>query len=238
MQKLGDKHRYSVVDRCLRFTSIRFRSRPEAAPYAEGLKKHRATLRAKSDAYLDAYEERVATGYEIAYLDSRLDRAVIVDLKRDVAALLGKLANGEQLEKKLFQGVAPSAGMAPVADEAQSGYVAGITSRLETDPDFAPVASHAKKLRKLQKSIDEALTRRKDQRVTERLAYGDLDEALEEARREYNQLHARMTLAFPNAGALVESFVVALKKRGGTESEGGAEDGTPDAPVDGTPDEG
>lgn len=213
MQKLGEKHRYSIVDRCLRFTSIRLRSRPETAALVEGLKKHRATLRTKSDAYLEAYEERVATGYEIGYLDGKLDRAVIVDLKRDVAAQLGKLANGAQLEKKLFQGQAPSAGMAPVADDAQASYVAGIMSRLESDADFEPVSGHAKKLRKLQKSIDEALARRKDQRVTERLAYGDLDEALDAARREYNQLYARLSLAFPDDPALVESFFVVLKKR-------------------------
>lgn len=219
MQKLGDKHRYSIVDRCLRFTAIRLRSRPDAASLAEGLKAHRATLRAKSDAYLEAYEERVATGYELGYLDSRLDRAVITDLKRDVLAQLGKLPNGAQLEKKLFQGVAPSEGMAPVADDAQAGYVAGIVSRLESDADFAPVAGHAKKLRKLQKQIDEALGRRKDQRVTERLAYSDLDEALDAARREYNQLHARLSLALPSDPSLVESFFVTVKKRGAAESE-------------------
>ncbi len=229
MQKLTERHRYSVVDRCLRFTSIRLRSRPEVAALAEDLKRHRAALRAKSDAYLEAYEERAATGYEIGYLDSRLDRAVIVELKRDVAAQLGRLASGAQLEKKLFQGVSPSTGMAPVADEAQAGYVAGILSRLETDPDFAPVAGHAKKLRKLQGRIDDALARRKEQRVTERLAYGDLDEALAAARRAHNQLHARLSLAWPDDPALVESFFVVLRKRaaaGDTDA-----DSAPEEPV-------
>jgi hypothetical protein len=215
MQKPGDKHRFPAVDRALRFFVIRAKGRPETAALAPKAVKMRAKLRDKRDAYLDALDERVAQGAEITYLDSRLDRLVLVGLKRDLAVLTAEHPKGDQLEKKLFQGVAPSAGMKPVASESQEHYVAGILKRIEEDADFAPLAAHAKKLRKGQKEIDDALARRKDTRVKERMAQADLDDALDEARRLYNQLQPQLQLTFPDDPALVESYFRDLRGRGG-----------------------
>ncbi|APR80099.1 Hypothetical protein A7982_05446 [Minicystis rosea] len=223
MHKLSDKHHYPTVDGALRFFAVRAKGRPETAPLVPKVVETRATLREKREAYLAAYDERVAQTAEIVYLDSRIDRLVLVGLKRDLAVLTAEHPKGAQLEKKLFQGVAPSVGMKPVASESQEHYVAGIVKRLEDDADFASLAPHAKKLHQGQQEIDDALDRRKEARVKERLAQGDLEDALEDARRIYNQLHPQLQLTFPNDPALVESYFRELYTKS-DEAEGDAPD--------------
>src|SRR5262245_6719362 len=113
MQKLTDHHRSPLIDRVLRFFILRARARPETAPHAQEAAPARAALRARRDAYYDAVDERIALNAEIVYLDTRIDRLVLVAVRRDLGAMTISLskADGAKLEKKLFQGVAPSVAM-------------------------------------------------------------------------------------------------------------------------------
>ena len=232
MNKLNDKHRYPAVDGALRFFVVRAKGHPETAALVPKIVETRTTLREKRDAYVEAHDERVAQTAEIVYLDSRLDRMVMVGLKRDLAVLTADNPKGVQLEKKLFQGVAPSVGMKPVASQSQEHYVAGIVKRIEEDADFAALAPHSTKLRNGQKDLDTALERRKEARVKERLALGDLDDALEDARRLYNQLHPQLQLMFPNDPALVESYFRDLYGRSDAAEEEAPADGAGDKTED------
>lgn len=235
MQKLTEKHRYIVVDGALRYVRIRARSRPETASLAPKVAKLRTSLRDARETYLEAYDERVAVNAEIAYCDARLDKAVIVGLKRDVAVASAKRADGAAFEKKLFQGMAPSVGMKPVATEEQENYVAAILDRIDNDADYAAFAPNAKLIRKGQKDLDDLLASRKDARVKERTTQADLDEALDTARRFYNQLYPQLQLLFPNDLDLVETFFRDLRSASSgaaAEADNGADGGDAPAPPD------
>jgi hypothetical protein len=236
MQKLTEKHRFLIVDGALRFFRIRAKSRPETAAFAPKVAKLRAELREKREGYLEAFDERVAQNAVIAYLDNRLDRAVLVGLKRDLGVLTAKHPQGPALEKKLFQGVAPSVGMKPVAGEEQENFVATIVHRIDEDADFASLAPHAKILRKGQKELDGAIELRKGLRVKERTAQADLDDALDRARRFYNQLYPQLQLLFPDDPDLVETFFRDLRSSSGgaaAEADAGNGNGGGDAPANG-----
>jgi hypothetical protein len=222
MQRLGERHRSPIVNRALRFLTIRLRNRPETRAFADEAASVRAELCKKREAYIEALDERLALSAEITYLDACLDRAVLVNLRRDVAVL------GEDrpaLEKKLFAGVSPRTGMRPVGGEAQDHYVTGIISRLEGDSDFVPIASHATKLRKRLADLNAALENRRELRIKERLALGDLEEETENATRYYNRMFPQLKLLFPNDLPLVESFFFDLRAPTGG---GGHHDGDDD----------
>lgn len=203
MQRLGEKHRSPVVNRALRFLTIRLRSRPETSAFAAEAAGVRAELCRKREAFIEAHDERLALSAEITYLDSCLDRSVLASLRRDLALLL---AERPELEKRLFQGVSPAAGMAPIGGDSQEHYVLGIIRRLETEPDFGPLAGHAPRLRMRLKALNAALEFRRELRIKERLALGDLEEETERASRYYNRMYPQLKLLFPNDLPLVESF--------------------------------
>jgi hypothetical protein len=233
MQKLTEQHRSPTVDRALRFFIVRAKGRPETAAFATEAQAVRTRLRERRDAYLDAQDERLALSAEVVYLDGRLDRLVVVHLKRDVAAFAADRSGGAQYERKLFQGMAPSKAMQPVGGEKQEHYVASIIQRLENDADYAFLSDHAPRLRAAQQALDAALERRKTARVKERLAQGDLDDMTDEARRFYNQLYPRLQLVFTDDLPLVESYFRELRRARDEEGEEDEEDETP--PDEGKP---
>lgn len=208
MQRLGERHRSPLVNRALRFLTIRLRSRPETLAFADEAANVRVELCKKREAYVEALDERLALSAEIAYLDACLDRAVLVGLRRDLTAVA---ADRPAMEKRLFAGVSPRSGMRPIAGEAQEHYVAGIIARLESDPDLAPLASHAAKLRKRLEDLNAALAKRRELRIKERLALGDLEEETERSSLYYNRMHPQLKLLFPNDLPLVESFFFDLR---------------------------
>jgi hypothetical protein len=208
MQRLGERHRSPIVNRALRFLTIRLRSRPETQAFAEEAAQVRAQLCKKREAYIEALDERLALSAEIAYLDACLDKAVLVGLRRDLTVLT---SDRPAIEKKLFAGVSPKSGMRPIGGEAQEHYVTGIIARLEADADFAPIASHAAKLRKRLHDLNDALAKRRELRIKERLALGDLEEETEHASLYYNRMHPQLKLLFPNDLPLVESFFFDLR---------------------------
>lgn len=220
MQRLGERHRSPIVNRALRFLTMRLRSRPETAAFAAEAAGVRGELCKTREAYIDAHDERIALSAEITYLDSCLDRAVLVHLRRDLAVLA---ADRLALEKKLFEGVSPNAEMSPIGGESQEHYVLGIIHRLETDPDFAPIAGHAAKLHKRLNALNRALMQRRELRIKERLALGDLEEETENASRYYNRMYPHLKLLFPNDLPLVESFFFDLRSSldGGHAGSGG-----------------
>jgi hypothetical protein len=207
MQRLGERHRSPIVNRALRFLTIRLRSRPETLAFADEAADVRSALCKKREAYIEALDERLALSAEIAYLDACLDRAVLVGLRRDLTSF----ADRPGMEKKLFAGVSPRSGMRPIGGEAQEHYVAGIIARLESDPDLTPIASHATRLRKRLEDLNEALAKRRELRIKERLALGDLEEETEHASLYYNRMHPQLKLLFPNDLPLVESFFFDLR---------------------------
>lgn len=211
MQKLTEKHRFATVDRALRFARRRARRRPETSGFVTAITAQRQKLREANDVYLEAVDERIALTAEIKYRDSVIDRLVLVNLKRDLLTLTVDHPSGGKFEKKLFLGVAPSEGMKPIATDSQASYVAGIISRLENDADFAPIKGNAAKLDKAQKDIDVLIAERKKAIVAERITQGDLDLALDEARRFYNQLYPQLSLLFPDDPSLVESYFLDLR---------------------------
>ena len=208
MQRLGERHRSPIVNRALRFLTIRLRSRPETLAFADEAAQVRGALCKKREAYIEALDERLALSAEIAYLDACLDRAVLVGLRRDLTAVA---TDRPAMEKKLFAGVSPRIGMRPIGGEAQEHYVAGIIARLESDPDLAPLAAHAARLRKRLEYLNEALAKRREVRIKERLALGDLEEETEHASLYYNRMHPQLKLLFPNDLPLVESFFFDLR---------------------------
>jgi hypothetical protein len=77
------------------------------------------------------------------------------------------------------------------------------------------------------------LSLRKDARVKERTAQADLDEALDGARRFYNQLYPQLQLLFPDDPDLVETFFRDLRApSGGAAAEDGSGADGEAAPVD------
>jgi hypothetical protein len=221
MQRLGERHRSPIVNRALRFLTIRLRTRPETSAFAEEAASVRSELCKKREAYIEALDERLALSAEITYLDTCLDRAVLVHLRRDLAVLA---SSRPVLEKRLFAGVSPKTGMRPIGGESQEHYVTGIIGRLEADSEFGPIASHATKLRKRLADLNATLEKRRELRIKERLAFGDLEEETEHASRYYNRMYPQLKLLFPNDLPLVESFFFDLRSPTGASPEVDEED--------------
>ena len=225
MQKLTETHHPPTVDRALRLFILRAKARPETTGFALQATNVRLQLRDKRDIYNDALDERIALSAEIGYRDTRIDRFVLVDLKRDAATITAPMTknDGAAYGRKLFQGVAPSIGMRPVAGESQGQYVATIIQRIQTDVEYAPLGDHAVKLTEEQQEIDAVTGRRKDAYVRETMARSDLDAITDQARRFYNQLHPQLQLLFPDDPALVESYFLDLRKNtAGEDADAGA----------------
>lgn len=219
MQKLTDKHTYTVVDRALRFLTLRLRSRPETAEMAASTLRTREQLKTHGDAFDNAFDERVALSAEVVYRDNRVDRFVISTLRRAAVAAFSDRPDAQQIERRLYHGEAPSVAMKPVANEEQERYVSGILERINSDATFGPLQSKADELARLQGELDDVIEKRKKARVQERLRSADLDEALDQARQVYNQMYPRLQLTFPDDEALVESFFLDLRGPAATPTE-------------------
>lgn len=225
MQNLREEHGVETHLRALRYLSIRLRSRPATSNGAPAVDAAREDVKAKSEAYEAALEQRVAASAEIEYLDGRLDGSVI-GLGRDVLALV-KGDRGDARYLKLFP-VAPTTMMKPVGGDAQATYVNVILDRIAEDDDLSALRSHLKPIRQQLDALEKATQARRQLTIAESKALGDRRLALEDARRVYRLMHPRLLLQFPDDPALVESYFAKL-------SAPRAPEAADDAPADATP---
>jgi len=207
MQQLRETHGFGVHDRALRFLSIRLRSRPDTATIEPAVSAARSALTTTNEAWKQAVEERVAASAEVAYLDSLLDAAV-ADLAREVVVLV-RSDRADPRYRKLFA-TPPSSAMRPVANETQDLFVQNLIQRLGEDADLASLRPHADKLTQRRDALKGALARRSSLYLPETKTAADRNQALDAARRLYNQMPAQLTLAIGNDRALIDSFFAPL----------------------------
>jgi hypothetical protein len=207
MQNLREDHGVETHLRALRYLSIRLKSRPATANGAPEVDAAREDVKAKSEAYDEALEQRVAATAEIEYLDGRLDGTVI-GLGRDVLGLV----NGDRSDArylKLFP-VAPTTMMKPVGGDTQATYVSVILDRIADDDDLSTLRNHLKPIRQQLDALEKATKARRLLTIAENKAAADRRLALEDARRVYRLMHPRLLLQFPDDSALVESYFAKL----------------------------
>ena len=203
MRKLSDDAGAPKTLRALRFLAIRLRGRPEAEEVRGLVEGARTQLRAAYEQWLQAREERVAASQQLRYEDERLDEAM-ADLARRALVLVG----GDRTDaryRRLFR-QPPSEAMAPRASEAQAAFVRGVLQAIEEEEAFAELREAASRLGERLAAVEAALAARRERADAEVQARGRLEQALEEGRRAYNLAHPRLTLLFPDAPRLVESF--------------------------------
>jgi hypothetical protein len=212
MQKLGENHYAPTVEAVLRFLLIRLRSRPMCAALADEAKLVRADVRTKRDAWEDSVDEVRAATADVEYKDIRIDDAVKVKLKADVAQLVTTLPKPqrEPTAAKVFGGKAPSDGMKPVGGPAQEHYVDGILAQLG-QPEFASLAPVMAEITALRADLAASEANRKQRRIAEQLARTAVEDACDAARRFYNQMHARLELLFPDDPDFVESCFLDIR---------------------------
>jgi len=217
MQRLLSKHRFTDVDRAMRYLSIRLGSRPETATLQAPINDARQALREAEEKHQQALQARVAATAEIEYLDGRLDDFVMA-ISRDVLVLTNG-DRGDARYLKLFS-TAPSVGMAPIASEGQDLYVRNILSRVREDADLEPLRRHVDELAARHAALDAAMEKRRSLSVPEGTADADRRLALDNARRVYNRTEAQLRLVIEDK-ALIESYFMPLSAR----SRAVAEDG-------------
>lgn len=208
MQKLGERHGAQAIERALRFTSIRLRSRTETAEIADEVDEMRQRVREVSEEYAQQREERLAASAEVQFLDSEVDRAVADIVRR----ALDLVENNH--EDPRFVSIFPPAPTAtnPAPHLDQDHHVRSICARIAKDPDLAELLEPA---RALAADIDElatAVLRRNALFVPERKAATDRDLVLQAARDLYNALYPRLLLQFPDQEMLVESFFTEIRR--------------------------
>ena len=208
MQKLNDNHGFPTVQRALRYTSIRLRSRPETADLAGVIDAERTSIETANDTHEQAREERVAATAEIDYLDGELDLKVM-DLSRQVAVLTGSNTSDERY-KMLFP-VAPSKAVKPTAGESQHRFVKILVDRLENDKRFEALRGNVKPIVTAQTDLEKAIVNREECYMPEMRVSTDLKVAIDKAGRTYNKLYPQLTLIFDNE-RLVESFFLKIRK--------------------------
>src|SRR5438034_8570437 len=100
MQNLREIDGVSVIDRALRFLSVRLKSRPASADLAPEIIDLRRKLHDADNVWQDAVTERMSDSAEITYLDEQVDDATM-DVVRQVNVLTKNNASDERY-RKLF----------------------------------------------------------------------------------------------------------------------------------------
>ena len=195
MQKLPANAPPALIDRNYRFFLRRAKGHPELAELGAQTALLRLDCKARYEAHVDAQDERIAAQAEVTHFDARLDRVIVSDLKREVQRLSG-YQDARGLERKLFQGMAPSVGMKSVAGLAQTAFVEAVLARLDGDSDYAALAGHAQIIRRNQRDLAAAVDKRSRANVAEGLARADMLQAVAAARHYFNQLQLKVCLAF------------------------------------------
>ena len=212
VQKLKDNHHPPTVGSAVRHLRLRLRSHSECAALADETSEVRADLRLKGDTWEDAVDEARAVTTEVGYKDAKLDTCVKVDLKAAVTLMTASMTpkQREAMTAKVFGGKAPSEGMRTVGGPAQSHYVDAILGHLAT-PELAPLKPQAVKIAALRADLAAAEANRAARRAAEQVARSALEDSAEAAKRFYNQMHARLTLLFPDDPDFVESCFLDLR---------------------------
>jgi len=211
-RKLGDNHYIPTVTGAVRHLRLRLHSHSECAALAEEASAVRADLRQKSDTWEEALDEARAATADVGYKDAKLDTCVKVEIKAAVAHLTATMPvkQREAMTAKLFGGKPPSDGMRPVGGSVQGHYVDAILGHLAT-PEFAPLKPQADKIAGLRADLAAVEANRATRRTAEQVARSTLEDSAEAAKRFYNQMHARLTLLFPDDADFVESCFLDLR---------------------------
>lgn len=212
VQKLGDNHHAPTVGGAVRHLRLRLHSHSECAALAEETSVVRANLRQKSDAWEDAVDEARAATTAVVYKDTKIDNCVKIELKAALTLLTANMPvkQREAVTAKLFGGKPPSDGMRPVGGPVQGHYVDAILGHLAT-PEFAVLKPQADKITGLRADLAAAEATRAARRTAEQVARSALEDSSEAAKRFYNQMHARLTLLFPDDADFVESCFLDLR---------------------------
>ncbi len=212
MQKLRENHYAPTVDSALRFLRLRLRSRGAGVALADETSVIRAALQQKRDLWEEAVDEARAATADVVYKDVRLDVCVKVELKASVAGLTATMVPKarEATIAKLYGSKSPNEGMRYVGGPAQDHYVDGILGHLGT-PEFASLSAVAAKITALRADLGAAEDLRTTRRTAEQVARSAVEDATDAGRRFYNQMHARLTLLFPDDPDFVESCFLDLR---------------------------
>lgn len=209
MEKLRGSHGHSMIDRALRFLSIRLRSRPETAALAPEIDAERTQLRQVEDRWLEARELRVAATAELEFLDAELDRAV-ADLARQALVIVQGRRNDDRY-RQLFA-MAPSQGTGPIGGVAQERYVRALLAQLNNEAGpFPTLREHAKPIEDALAALKTAEERRAELYVPEQAAASERAIAFDRARRAYNTMYPRLRVLFAENDALAESYFARLR---------------------------
>ncbi len=211
-RKLGDNHFTPTVGGAVRHLRLRLHSHSDCAALAEEASAVRADLRQKSDTWEDAVDEARAATADVGYKDAKLDTCVKVELKAAVAHLTATMPvkQREAVTAKLFGGKPPNEGMRTVGGPVQGHYVDAILGHLATS-EFAALTPQADKITVLRADLAAVETTRAARRTAEQVSRSALEDSTEAAKRFYNQMHARLTLMFPDDPDFVESCFLDLR---------------------------
>ena len=150
---------------------------------------------------------RMAGTARLSYTDAELDGRVR-QLSLEFLPLVGGKRD-HQAYRALFT-EPPGAAMQDLATPEQARYVGHLIATLKGGGAYAPLAQHVALLEQGQADVDAALAARSALYLKESQAQVELHAACEDARRLYNGFHARLSVLFPEQGALVESFFADL----------------------------
>jgi hypothetical protein len=212
VQALGDNHYTPTVEGAVRHLRIRLHSHSECAALTAETSAVRAELKLKSGIWEDALDEARAATADVGYKDAKIDKCVKLELKAALALMTATMTvkQREAVTAKLFGGKPPSEGMKPVGGSVQGHYVDAILGHLAT-PEFAALAPQNAKLASLRADLAAVEANRAARRTAEQVARSALEDSAEAAKRFYNQMHARLTLLFPEDADFVESCFLDLR---------------------------
>ncbi len=212
VQALGDNHYTPTVEGAVRHLRIRLHSHSECVALAAEATGVRAELKLKSGIWEDALDEARAATADVGYKDAKIDKCVKIELKAAVAHMTATMPvkQREAMTAKLFGGKSPSEGMKPVGGPVQGHYVDAILGHLVT-PEFAPLAPQTAKIASLRADLAAVEATRATRRTAEQVARSALEDSAFAAKRFYNQMHARLTLLFPEDPDFVESCFLDLR---------------------------
>jgi len=148
----------------------------------------------------------------VGYKDTKIDNCVKIELKAALTLLTANMTakQREAMTAKLFGGKPPSDGMRPVGGPVQGHYVDAILGHLAT-PELAVLKPQADKIAVLRANLAAVEATRAARRTAEQVARSALEDSSEVAKRFYNQMHARLTLLFPEDSDFVESCFLDLR---------------------------
>ncbi len=212
VQTLRDNHHPPTVGGAVRHLRLRLHSHSDCAALAAEASAVRADLRLKSDAWEDAVDEARAATTAVGYKDAKLDACVKIELKAALTLMTAPMTakQREAMTAKLFGGKPPSEGMRPVGGPVQAHYVDAILGHLAT-PEFAVLKPQAGKIAVLREGLAAVEATRAVRRTAEQVARSAFEDSAEAAKRFYNQMHARLTLLFPEDPDFVESCFLDLR---------------------------